>query len=136
MNRHEAGLTSHARLLTAMGNERRLSILLWLLKGEISVGVLSKNVGLSQSALSQHLARLRVQGLVSTRREGPVIYYSSTNESVKRIIETLAELPPICKKHCSPEKNASHPTPDETPSSPIMDVVDLHEELVLTSCSH
>ena len=63
-------------LLKAMGNERRFLILCYLVDGERSVGELERLVGLSQSALSQHLARLRRDGLVQTRRSAQTIYYS------------------------------------------------------------
>lgn len=63
-------------LLKAMGNERRFLILCYLVNGERSVGELERLVGLSQSALSQHLARLRRDELVQTRRNAQTIYYS------------------------------------------------------------
>ena len=56
------------RLLTALANESRLAFLCQLVEGEQSVGALAEAVGLSQSALSQHLAKLRAAGIVATRR--------------------------------------------------------------------
>lgn len=79
-------------LLKAMGNTRRLLILCQLLRGEKNVGELEHLVGLSQSALSQHLARLRKDGLVRTRRSAQTIYYSLAGEEAKAVISTLYNL--------------------------------------------
>ena len=76
-------------LLKAMSNQHRLLILCQLVPGEKCVGELEKIVGLSQSALSQHLARLRRDGLVSTRREAQTIHYSLAGEEASAVIETL-----------------------------------------------
>ncbi|HYD98938.1 MAG TPA: metalloregulator ArsR/SmtB family transcription factor [Alphaproteobacteria bacterium] len=91
-----ANLQSHAAaastLLKALSNERRLVILCHLAAGERSVGELERLVGLSQSALSQHLARLRRDHLVSTRRSAQTIYYSLTSEAAKTVLTTLDQL--------------------------------------------
>ena len=79
-------------LLRAMGNLHRLQVLCLLLQGEKSVRQLEETVGLSQSALSQHLARLRRQGLVSTRRAAQNIYYSLRGEEVSTILAALVKL--------------------------------------------
>lgn len=79
-------------LLRAMSNERRLMILCALYKGELCVGDLQKIVGLSQSALSQHLARLRHDGLVVTRREAQTIYYSLENRAIKALLRCLYDI--------------------------------------------
>ena len=76
-------------LLKAMSNEHRLMVLCQLLHGERSVGELEEIIGLSQSALSQHLARLRKDDLVKTRRAAQTIYYSLAGEEAQRVIETL-----------------------------------------------
>lgn len=76
-------------LLKAMSNEHRLLILCQLLQGERSVGELERVVGLSQSALSQHLARLRRDDLVKTRRSAQTIFYSLKGEEVPAVIATL-----------------------------------------------
>ena len=81
-----------AGLMKALGNESRLMILCILAEGERSVGDLNKLVPLSQSALSQQLARLRQQGLVDTRRESQTIYYSLAPGPAQRIIETLHDI--------------------------------------------
>lgn len=79
-------------LLKALSNEHRLMILCKLAIGEWSVGELEEVVGLSQSALSQHLARLRRDNLVKTRREAQTIYYSLAGEEASRVIETVYEV--------------------------------------------
>lgn len=80
-------------LLKAIANESRLIILAVLNnQGEKSVGELEHIVGLSQSALSQHLARLRKDGIVKTRREAQTIYYSLANMQVKDILDCLKKL--------------------------------------------
>ncbi|MBD9448312.1 MULTISPECIES: metalloregulator ArsR/SmtB family transcription factor [unclassified Rhizobium] len=81
-----------AALLSAMANPKRLLILCNLVKGEIPVGALAQEVGLSQSALSQHLSKLRAQKLVKTRRDAQTIYYSSSSEPVLRILEALTDI--------------------------------------------
>ena len=81
-----------AGLLTAMANPKRLMILCSLVQGEVPVGVLASQVGLSQSALSQHLSKLRAQKLVKTRRDAQTIYYSSTSEAVMKVLGTLEDI--------------------------------------------
>lgn len=89
-----------AALLRLIGNEKRLMVLCQLADGELPVGAIQHRIGLSQSALSQHLARLREEGVVATRRESQTIYYRIADHNVMRIIETLAELfcPPEMRK--------------------------------------
>lgn len=81
-----------AALLSAMANPKRLLILCNLVRGEIPVGALAQEVGLSQSALSQHLSKLRAQKLVKTRRDAQTIYYSSNSEQVLKILEALTDI--------------------------------------------
>jgi ArsR family transcriptional regulator, virulence genes transcriptional regulator len=76
-------------LLKAMSNQHRLMILCQLVPGEKCVSELEKVVGLSQSALSQHLARLRRDNLVNTRREAQTIHYSLSGDEASAVIETL-----------------------------------------------
>ena len=78
-------------LLGAMANTSRLMILCRLADGERSVSDLQPLIGLSQSALSQHLAVLRRRHLVRTRREGQSIYYSLSSGEAASIIQTLHE---------------------------------------------
>lgn len=78
-----------ARLLKALANEHRLMILCALAEGEYSVGQLNEMIPLSQSALSQHLARLRADGLVQTRREAQVVHYALGEPLAAKIVELL-----------------------------------------------
>jgi DNA-binding transcriptional ArsR family regulator len=78
-----------ARLLKALANEKRLMILCLLVEAERSVGELTALLYLSQSALSQHLAVLRDDGLVQTRREAQSIVYSIVPGPAQRLLRTL-----------------------------------------------
>lgn len=78
--------------MKALGNESRLMILCTLASGERSVGELNVTVPLSQSALSQQLAKLRKQGLVETRRESQTIYYSLAPGPADRVIHLLHDI--------------------------------------------
>lgn len=86
-----------ARLLASLAHGKRLMALCHMLQGEKSVGPLAGLVGLSPTALSQHLARLRDLGLVETRREGQTIFYRLASPEVRAILETLYRL------YCAPE---------------------------------
>lgn len=84
---------AHAEaLLVLMANKNRLLTLCRLCQGEMSVTAIATEIGLSQSALSQHLAKMRAGGLVTTRRDGQTIYYSLTCVKAKKLIETLSGL--------------------------------------------
>ena len=89
------------RLLTALANESRLAILCQLVEGERSVGELVEAVGLTQSALSQHLAKLRAAGIVATRRDAQTIYYRLASKAAGSVMTTLAEI------YCRPPSAAS-----------------------------
>ncbi|WP_076416480.1 metalloregulator ArsR/SmtB family transcription factor [Shewanella sp. UCD-KL12] len=78
-----------AKWLKAIANPNRLMILCLLLDNELSVTALNETVPLSQSALSQHLAVLRAQDLVSTRKSSQVVYYSLKNEQVTEVISIM-----------------------------------------------
>lgn len=86
-----------SRLLKLLANEHRLMILCRLIDAELSVNALADAVGLSQSALSQHLAKLRDDGLVSFRREGTTLHYRVTDENAARVIGLLKEM------YCAPD---------------------------------
>lgn len=89
----ERQATQVANVLRAVANDRRLMILCRLVEqGEANVGGLSADVGLSQSALSQHLARMREEGLVTTRRESQTIWYRIADPRIERLLATLHEL--------------------------------------------
>ncbi len=81
-----------ARLFRALGNLKRLEILFFLLGKELNVGELEKMVGISQSALSQHLAVLRAENVVKTRREAQTIYYSIRNDKVVKLLRFMDKL--------------------------------------------
>lgn len=82
-----------SQLLKLLANENRLLILCKLSEvGEISVTELSEHIKLSQSALSQHLAKMREQGIVSTRRESQSIFYRIDNSDVAKIMQTLHDI--------------------------------------------
>jgi ArsR family transcriptional regulator, virulence genes transcriptional regulator len=80
------------RLLSALANQKRLMIVSYLFQGELSVNALAQKVQLSQSALSQHLAKLRAAGIVSTRRDGQTIYYKSVSNDAKTLVEALCNV--------------------------------------------
>jgi DNA-binding transcriptional ArsR family regulator len=88
----ERNAEAASALLKAMSNERRLLIMCHLAGGESSVGDLERRVGLSQSALSQHLAVLRDKDLVATRREAQTIYYRLASREAEAIMSTLWDL--------------------------------------------
>lgn len=104
-------IESHAReaadLLRLLAHERRLLLLCHLLEdGEVTVGSLAGRLGLSQPAMSQHLQRLRDDGLVATRRAGTTIHYRIADARVARLLgalrDTYCPLPPAQKSGVLP----------------------------------
>jgi DNA-binding transcriptional ArsR family regulator len=82
-----------ARLLRLLANENRLLLLCHLVaEGEMTVGALAEAVGLSQPALSQHLAMLREDGLVETRKEAQAVFYRLTDPKAARVLALLRDL--------------------------------------------
>ncbi|PTY37331.1 transcriptional regulator [Saccharospirillum sp. MSK14-1] len=81
-----------AKLLKALSNERRLLILCNLVGGELSVTQLNERILLSQSALSQHLARLRQDGLVAIRKEAQTVYYRIASDEAQQVLGLLYSL--------------------------------------------
>ena len=82
-----------AQLLKLLANETRLLILCRLVAtGEMSVNAIVAAAGLGQSAISQHLAKLREDNLVATRRDGQTIYYRIADENVARVIAVLKDI--------------------------------------------
>jgi DNA-binding transcriptional ArsR family regulator len=79
-------------LMKALAHPDRLAVLCRLTEGETSVGSLHQQVALSQSALSQHLAKLRHAGLVSARRDGQVMHYRIADERVAKVLDTLQDI--------------------------------------------
>lgn len=92
MEQMQVHASDAAGLMKALGNESRLMILCTLATGERSVSELNEVVPLSQSALSQQLARLRQQGLVETRRESQTIFYSLSPGPADRVIHLLHDI--------------------------------------------
>lgn len=88
-----------AAYLSALANAKRIKILDILLDGERSVGTLADMVSLSQSALSQHLAKLRAQELVKTRRDGQTIYYSINGHSATEALDLLTRIEFNASRH-------------------------------------
>lgn len=84
-------------MLKAMANRHRLMILCQLNGSEASVGELAAMLGVRDSTVSQHLALLRKDGLVATRREGQTIWYSLASEPVRRLVGTLYDI------YCGPQ---------------------------------
>lgn len=92
VNDIESHVGTATALLKALSNEKRLLVVCELYKGEKSVGELEEIVDLSQSALSQHLARLRKDGIVKTRREAQTIYYSLEGAATNEILQCLYDI--------------------------------------------
>lgn len=89
----ESKAAEAAALLKLLANENRLLILCRLaLKGEMAVNDLAEVVGLSQSALSQHLARMREEGLVATRREAQAVFYRIADDNAKQVLMLLKDI--------------------------------------------
>ena len=85
-----------ADILRALGNQRRLMILCKLVEyGEATVGSLVEEVGISQSALSQHLAKLRDEGIVAFRRDSQTLWYRIADQRIEELFATLYRL--FCK---------------------------------------
>ncbi len=81
-----------SELMRTLGHKDRLMILCHLISGEKSVGGLARLLEIPQSPLSQHLARMRKEKLVTTRREAQTIYYSIASNEAMRMVELMHEL--------------------------------------------
>ena len=88
----EDNVQEASKLLKSLANPNRLMVLCHLNKDECTVGELEKLVGLSQSALSQHLARLRDADIVECRREAQSMFYSVKDEKTRKLLGSLYEL--------------------------------------------
>lgn len=97
-----AAMRDHAgeasRLLGRLAHETRLLVLCHLCEGELSVGELNARIPASQSALSQHLAILRADGLVATRREAQTIYYRIADARAAKLLAVVHDL------YCRPRR--------------------------------
>ena len=88
-----ASAADAAALMRALGHDGRLRVLCTLVaQGECSAGELAQQVGLSPSALSQHLAKMRDEGLIDSRREAQSVYYHITEPRVARVVALLKDL--------------------------------------------
>lgn len=92
LSEFEACAATAARLLKLLASEQRLLLLCRLVGGEASVGELAEHAKLAQSAASQHLAKMRAEGLVTTRREAQTIRYSLADPAAARVLETLFDI--------------------------------------------
>jgi len=88
----ESKASDATRLLKLLANEQRLKVLCRLSAGEASVGDLADYVEIAQSALSQHLAKLRADRLVDTRRDGQAIYYRLSDPMTQKLIGVLCDM--------------------------------------------
>ena len=89
----EANAGAVAELLKTLGNQRRLMVLCRLVEnGEMTVGDLAEAVNLSQSALSQHLAKMRGEGVVAFRRDGQTLWYRISDRRLETLLATLYDL--------------------------------------------
>jgi DNA-binding transcriptional ArsR family regulator len=89
----EANAMEVADLLRTLGNERRLMMLCKLVEqGEMTVGALAEAVSLSQSALSQHLAKMRDEGVVAFRRDGQTLWYRMVDPRIEELMAVLHRL--------------------------------------------
>ncbi len=102
LNQIEHKASQVSALLKSLSNEKRLLIICALYRGEKSVGELEEIVDISQSALSQHLARLRRDRMVSTRREAQTIFYSLKDDQItERVLDCLGDV-------CNLEQDHKH----------------------------
>ena len=89
----QEGAAKAAAMLRAIGNEQRMLVLCLLIEhGELTVGAMLEHVPLSQSALSQHLAKMREEGLIAFRREAQTLHYRIENPAVEKLMTTLKNM--------------------------------------------
>jgi DNA-binding transcriptional ArsR family regulator len=96
----EAAADRASELLKALSNRHRLLIICQLIDGERSVGELAEFLDLRDSTVSQHLALLRKDGLVTARRDAQTIYYAIASDPAREILKTLYQV------FCAPSKTA------------------------------
>lgn len=108
LTRLEAKAAEAVRLLRLLANEKRLLILcLLVVRGEMDVGGLAKAVGLSQSALSQHLAKLRANRLVAFRRESQTLHYRLDDPRAVQVLGMLKDI--FCPPELYPPEHGDQP---------------------------
>jgi DNA-binding transcriptional ArsR family regulator len=101
----EAAADRASELLKALASRHRLLIICQLVDGEQSVGALAKRLGIRDSTVSQHLALLRKDGLVATRRDGQTIWYSISSAETRELLTTLYRIFCAPSAPCRPEPN-------------------------------
>lgn len=111
MDRIATNAARASNFLKAISHESRLMILCHLVSGEKSVTELEDLLSARQAAVSQQLARLRLEGLVTTRRDGKAIYYSLTDERPRKILEVVYDL--FCRDE--DDRGAGHDTGGPVP---------------------
>lgn len=107
------GVATASTILKAMANEHRLLALLALAQRPLAVHELNRHLPLAQSALSQHLARLREAGLVVCQRDGSRIRYALADERVRRLVDTLCAEYQIPRQSPSVKRPAMRPVQEE-----------------------
>ena len=89
LNKMHGAAGRASALMKTLGHSGRLMILCNLADGERAVGELARDLEMSQSSLSQHLARMRSEGLVDTRRESQTVFYRLRDGEARQVIEAL-----------------------------------------------
>lgn len=107
----ESAANEASELMKALANRHRLLIVCQLVDHERSVGDLAEFLGIRDSTVSQHLALLRRDGILATRREGQTIYYYIASPEALRVLQTLYEI------YCAPQKICAPPAQRVTRSS-------------------
>ncbi|MCC5855342.1 MAG: helix-turn-helix transcriptional regulator [Idiomarina sp.] len=92
LHQMQANASKAEALLKMLANSRRLMVLCHLVTGEKSVGELEEKLEISQSALSQHLAKLRAEGIVDFRKEGTTALYRITDDDALKLLESLYDI--------------------------------------------
>ena len=107
-----ANANAASDLLKSLANRHRLLLVCQLIDGERSVGDLADALGIRDSTVSQHLALLRRDGIVSPRRDGQLIYYAIANPTARRLLDVLYEA------FCAPDKLCTETPPPRRPGRP------------------
>jgi DNA-binding transcriptional ArsR family regulator len=107
----QAAADQASELLKALANRHRLLIVCQLIDGERSVGELAEFLGIRDSAVSQHLALMRKDGLVRTRRDGQTIWYSIGDPAARELVNTLYRVYCAPAAACAPKRARPSRTP-------------------------
>lgn len=104
---HDFAIDRAVEFLRSLASPHRMKVLCQLVDGERSVGAMEKAVGIRQVTLSQHLARLRADGLVATRRDGQTIYYRLASPEVSQVLTLMKTL--FCDRDEAPTNDGVRP---------------------------